>query len=1015
MKLITTIFFVFLVFTKSCLAQGGALSCAALQSNPAAYQSCATNVPFTNQLTNNSETIKPQCFRISPRAPTWFFMQINGSGPINLQISQISNLGNGIDVDFAIWGPFATLNNVCPQLTDANLVDCSYEPDAVENVAIPNTINGQYYILLVDNYEQISGQITISQTGGTGSSDCGFLSSVAIKDTSNNEITQSNYCKPASKALKANVDITDFTANPANLRFNYRWKKDGIVVATINNSLSNNNVYTANASGLYRIEIAAYDITDPSIDINNIPFPAAQSDEIALAFFETPILSSTPTTISQCDLVAPNNNGFTTFNLTQAYNSITNSMPGISLQYYLDAALTQLIPQPATFTNTISTTQTIYVRGDFGQSFFCPSNVAQIRLVVSPTSLAVYPDMLPVCPQLNQNFGLFDFATQRQIIKNSFFPTATVTILFYATVPDASSEQNELTNVSQLPPGITVVYTKVKSGINCSNVGTFYVEVKKAPKQNALSNVVLCRNDSYLLNVNDATLLQGQIGSHSVSYHSTDIDALNNSSPITKNIPFVGNLGVNNLVARVLNNITRCFVTIPFTITIFPNPALNATPTPYRICGNATGIFNLNSQLTNLMGTNNYQISFHETQADLNNSIAISNPENYSSTPKTIFVKAVDNANNGCISQTTLVLEIEPKPGSSVNPSPFLRCNTSGFDNFDLTSKQNEMAGNFAVSDLIFKYYTSPSNANANTSSTIADPTNYTNTIKNYQRIYVRISNVNPTQICVSILYIDIYVSEFPANNLDVNPYKICANATGIIITEAKIDTKLVPQIYSFVWYTGHNAIAGNELVSQNLSTLSTPIEGLFSVKITNYSTPANCQTVANFSTKILTTPTTLSVLPDEIISFIEANVVTVSATPQSADYEYQLNFGTWQNSNVFTNLSPGSNIISVRNKLGCDAIEKQIIVADFRRFFTPNGDSYNDYWKIDGDDALDITQTFIYDKYGKLLYQHLKSSNGWDGTFNGQPLPADDYWFRILYKNKGVSSEFKGHFTLKR
>ena len=42
-------------------------------------------------------------------------------------------------------------------------------------------------------------------------------------------------------------------------------------------------------------------------------------------------------------------------------------------------------------------------------------------------------------------------------------------------------------------------------------------------------------------------------------------------------------------------------------------------------------------------------------------------------------------------------------------------------------------------------------------------------------------------------------------------------------------------------------------------------------------------------------------------------------------------------------------------------------------------------------------------------------SGSGWDGTYNGQSLPATDYWFTIKYQEAGINKEFKAHFSLKR
>ncbi|MCP4909476.1 MAG: T9SS type B sorting domain-containing protein, partial [Bacteroidetes bacterium] len=41
--------------------------------------------------------------------------------------------------------------------------------------------------------------------------------------------------------------------------------------------------------------------------------------------------------------------------------------------------------------------------------------------------------------------------------------------------------------------------------------------------------------------------------------------------------------------------------------------------------------------------------------------------------------------------------------------------------------------------------------------------------------------------------------------------------------------------------------------------------------------------------------------------------------------------------------------------------------------------------------------------------------SEGWDGSYNGNPMPSSDYWFKIEYTENDTKKEFRGHFTLKR
>jgi gliding motility-associated-like protein len=60
-------------------------------------------------------------------------------------------------------------------------------------------------------------------------------------------------------------------------------------------------------------------------------------------------------------------------------------------------------------------------------------------------------------------------------------------------------------------------------------------------------------------------------------------------------------------------------------------------------------------------------------------------------------------------------------------------------------------------------------------------------------------------------------------------------------------------------------------------------------------------------------------------------------------------------------------------------------------------------------------TKVYIFDRYGKLLKQIISRAKGWDGTYNGQPLPATDYWFTVDYVEQNVPKQFKAHFSLKR
>ncbi|TDP02397.1 T9SS type B sorting domain-containing protein [Flavobacterium sp. 245] len=82
-----------------------------------------------------------------------------------------------------------------------------------------------------------------------------------------------------------------------------------------------------------------------------------------------------------------------------------------------------------------------------------------------------------------------------------------------------------------------------------------------------------------------------------------------------------------------------------------------------------------------------------------------------------------------------------------------------------------------------------------------------------------------------------------------------------------------------------------------------------------------------------------------------------------------------------------------------------------FPKFFTPNGDGYNDYWTIDFAYLAPNTGIRIFDRYGKFI-KELNKNTSWDGNYLGQEQPASDYWFIVTQTN---GKEFRGHFSLKR
>lgn len=148
---------------------------------------CQQALPFCTDINNydfpNSTGVPSlgnvSCLSSTPN-PVWYYMQVAQTGNINIFISQANANGSGLDVDFAVWGPFVSLAAGCGNpFPPGTPVDCSYSTSATETAHIPNAPAGQYYIMLITNYSNQAGNIHFSQTNvgnnGAGATNCGIL------------------------------------------------------------------------------------------------------------------------------------------------------------------------------------------------------------------------------------------------------------------------------------------------------------------------------------------------------------------------------------------------------------------------------------------------------------------------------------------------------------------------------------------------------------------------------------------------------------------------------------------------------------------------------------------------------------------------------------------------------------------------------------------------------------------------------------------------------------------------
>ena len=114
------------------------------------------NAPTTYPNTTNVINLGSYgCLGSSPNA-SFFFLEAAQNGTLAYTISQTSG-----DVDYALWGPFPSRNAGCGLIPNGSPVQCSYSTAAVENFSV-NVLQGQVYILMVTNFVNTAGTITIT-------------------------------------------------------------------------------------------------------------------------------------------------------------------------------------------------------------------------------------------------------------------------------------------------------------------------------------------------------------------------------------------------------------------------------------------------------------------------------------------------------------------------------------------------------------------------------------------------------------------------------------------------------------------------------------------------------------------------------------------------------------------------------------------------------------------------------------------------------------------------------------
>ncbi len=537
---------------------------------------------FPNTFNNGNAENGPDygCLTEQPN-PAWYFLGIDQSGDIEITISQVDINGNPIDVDFICYGPFSDPNIACNNtsiLNASTIIDCSYLPDDTEYLSIPNVQSDEFYILLITNYANTEGSITMTQTNqndpNSGSTDCSYACSVHLE----NDI---NIC------LNNNYTLTTELGNASmEDSATYKWFKNNDSTPIPGATSSTYNIIGSNSitTDIYKVEV----IADLCEDI--------ASDEITVHYVDvTSNLKLTNiSAIQNCDIDG-NNDGLSIFDLTTIEDEIANTENAndYTFLYYTDSALTQLINNPSNFQNS-SNNQTIFISITHNTFIGCES-IAEFKLEAFDTPTATQLDDWLYCDDNNDGFYEFDLASLLTNIYNGQ-DILKYSISFHKTISDAEGNINALplTYTNNTAYQDENIYIRIENKLNssCYDISNFTIRVLGAPIANQINDWIVCDNQDndgfyeFDFSLLYSDLLNGQDPNEiTLSFYQSLVDAEYKIKPYDIIYTNNNNFTEEEIFVR-LENLEGCVNFTSFYINVIKTPIFDVDEDTKYICTN---------------------------------------------------------------------------------------------------------------------------------------------------------------------------------------------------------------------------------------------------------------------------------------------------------------------------------------------------------------------------------------------------------------------------------------------
>lgn len=245
---------------------------------------------------------------------------------------------------------------------------------------------------------------------------------------------------------------------------------------------------------------------------------------------------------------------FSTFNLNEANNELTNEDTNLSTQFYLSLtdAENDTNMLSASSYNNLTNPQIIYVRV-INDNTNCYS-LSELTIGISTSQVANY-NAPAVCDETNSEDGINTFNLEAFTPEILTGLPNTFTVTYYLTYNDALIEQNSLQSpYNNTIPYNETIYSRIENGNVCYGINEVVLTINPLPSIENDETILYCINNTSLLLTLDSGLLETNTSNFSFNWNTGE----------TSQIIEVNTVG--NYTVTATNNSTGCSKTRNITV-----------------------------------------------------------------------------------------------------------------------------------------------------------------------------------------------------------------------------------------------------------------------------------------------------------------------------------------------------------------------------------------------------------------------------------------------------------------